>query len=297
MPLTGNLGDAYVIGLNLFVWSVENKWIDVGAFQGPKGDKGEVGEQGIQGPQGPQGEQGIQGEQGPKGDKGDPGKDGIAIEDIPLASETTDGRMSSIDKIKLDGISENANNYTHPKTHSSDEIMVGDKTLTQSIKDGDIGGGNGALIFDAKSEHTGSGEIQEDNLADIGKSLKVTSDTTSVIAYFKIDKIKLGKYGIAIRAKTNNNTLGKIILKVEVIKISKADEETNIKTIEFKGTNFEKNNNYCWLTSFFDYALAKSDGDKLGIKISTGESMGESITLELDYVSILPLMSAQYVMG
>lgn len=175
--------------------------------------------------------------------------------------------------------------------------MIGDKTLTQSIKDGDIGGGNGALIFDAKSEHTGSGEIQEDNLADIGKSLKVTSDTTSIIAYFKTDKIKLGKYGIAIRAKTNNNTLGKNILKVEVLKISKTDEETNIKTIEFKGTNFEKNNNYCWLTSFFDYALAKSDGDKLGIKISTAESMGESITLELDYVSILPLMSAQYVMG
>ena len=324
LPLTGNLGDAYVIGLNLFVWSVENKWIDVGAFQGPKGDKGEVGEQGIQGPQGlkgdsgeigpqgekgeqgdvgpigpqgPQGEQGIQGEQGPKGDKGDPGKDGIAIEDIPLASETTDGRMSSIDKIKLDGISENANNYTHPKTHSSDEIMVGDKTLTQSIKDGDIGGGNGALIFDAKSEHTGSGEIQEDNLADIGKSLRVTSDTTSIIAYFKTDKIKLGKYGIAIRAKTNNNTLGKNILKVEVLKISKTDEETSIKTIEFKGTNFEKNNSYCWLTSFFDYALAKSDGDKLGVKISTSESIGESITLELDYVYILPLMSAQYVMG
>ncbi len=142
LPLTGNIGDAYVIGLNIWVWSKNNNWINVGDFKGPKGDKGD---QGIQGPKGDKGEtgaigpkgevgatgavgpigpQGPRGERGPQGIQGVPGKDGtsVSVDDIPLASASSDGRMSKEDKTKLDGIAASANNYKHPSTHPASMI-------------------------------------------------------------------------------------------------------------------------------------------------------------------------------
>lgn len=59
---TGSVGDAYLIGNDLYVWNFsESDWIDVGNISGP---------QGIQGIQGPKGDQGEQGEKGEKGDTG-----------------------------------------------------------------------------------------------------------------------------------------------------------------------------------------------------------------------------------
>lgn len=81
--------------------------------QGPKGDKGDTGPAGPQGPkgntgpQGPQGEQGIQGIQGLKGDtgqKGDKGDPGQNATTTAVATQSTNGLMSSADKTKLDGL-------------------------------------------------------------------------------------------------------------------------------------------------------------------------------------------------
>lgn len=139
LPPTGNIGDAYIIGLSIWVWSKNNNWINVGDFKGPKGDKGD---QGIQGPKGetgaigpkgevgatgavgPIGPQGPRGERGPQGIQGVPGKDGtsVSVDDIPLASTSSDGRMSKTDKTKLDGIAASANNYKHPSTHPASMI-------------------------------------------------------------------------------------------------------------------------------------------------------------------------------
>ena len=53
---TGNVGDAYIVQGNMYVWCVDdNDWQNVGNIQGPAG------------PTGPQGEQGIQGETGKDG--------------------------------------------------------------------------------------------------------------------------------------------------------------------------------------------------------------------------------------
>ena len=42
---TGNIGDAYMIGGSLYVWSVnDNTWINVGNIKGEKGDKGDKGD-------------------------------------------------------------------------------------------------------------------------------------------------------------------------------------------------------------------------------------------------------------
>lgn len=142
LPPIGNIGDAYIIGLSIWVWSKNNNWINVGDFKGPKGDKGD---QGIQGPKGDKGEtgaigpkgevgatgavgpigpQGPRGERGPQGIQGVPGKDGtsVSVDDIPLASASSDGRMSKEDKTKLDGIAASANNYKHPSTHPASMI-------------------------------------------------------------------------------------------------------------------------------------------------------------------------------
>jgi hypothetical protein len=49
--------------------------------------------------------------------------------DIPLATSTNDGAMSSEYAGKLDGIAENANNYTHPN-HTGDVTSDGDGATT-----------------------------------------------------------------------------------------------------------------------------------------------------------------------
>ncbi len=79
----GNIGDSYLVGDHLYVWSEENKeWKNVGVIRGPQGEMGptgatgEKGETGPIGPIGPPGEQGNPGIAGPKGEKGDQGPPG-----------------------------------------------------------------------------------------------------------------------------------------------------------------------------------------------------------------------------
>lgn len=62
LPATGTEGDGWIIGSDLWVWSVtDNDWINVGGFVGPTGPAGPTG------PEGPQGSQGIQGVKGDQG--------------------------------------------------------------------------------------------------------------------------------------------------------------------------------------------------------------------------------------
>ena len=51
LPPTGNLGDGWLIGGNLYVWQ-GTKWLNVGNIKGPKGDDGQPGQQGPPGPAG-----------------------------------------------------------------------------------------------------------------------------------------------------------------------------------------------------------------------------------------------------
>ncbi len=75
---TGNTGDSYLVGDNLYVWTDNSNWKNVGVIKGPKGDKGDDG------PQGPQGLKGDQGPQGPKGDQGPEGPPGKQIDGITI---------------------------------------------------------------------------------------------------------------------------------------------------------------------------------------------------------------------
>jgi len=57
---SGNAGDAYLAGGNLYIWGgASQSWIDVGSLRGPKGDPGEPGPSGPQGETGPQGPAGT----------------------------------------------------------------------------------------------------------------------------------------------------------------------------------------------------------------------------------------------
>lgn len=79
LPKTGQAGDAYMIGGDLYVWS-DTTWTNVGRVKGEKGDQGVQGPAGPAGPQGPtgaKGEKGDQGEQGPRGFTGEQGANGI----------------------------------------------------------------------------------------------------------------------------------------------------------------------------------------------------------------------------
>jgi hypothetical protein len=81
---TGNVGDAYLVAGDLYVWSANTSaWVNVGTIQGPqgqqglKGDTGPTGPQGVQGDTGPTGPQGLQGVQGAQGDTGPTGPQGV----------------------------------------------------------------------------------------------------------------------------------------------------------------------------------------------------------------------------
>ena len=94
----GTPGQSYLVGDNLYVWSNNDGWTDVGVIRGPKGETGpegkmgETGAPGAQGPQGIQGPRGPQGEVGPTGPKGDPGPEEIETAYIAtFNNNTSDG--------------------------------------------------------------------------------------------------------------------------------------------------------------------------------------------------------------
>ena len=75
LPASGNaVGDAYLVGNTLWIWTEALQWADAGEFRGPAGPTGATGPQGPQGVAGPAGPIGPI---GPQGEKGDPGDDGI----------------------------------------------------------------------------------------------------------------------------------------------------------------------------------------------------------------------------
>lgn len=104
LPPTGEPGDAYMVGRNLYMWDeVLGKWDDKGVFQGPAGEQGESAYQvavkaGFEGTEEEwlaslKGEQGDIGPEGPKGDPGPPGPQGPpgSTADIPNATTSQKG--------------------------------------------------------------------------------------------------------------------------------------------------------------------------------------------------------------
>lgn len=81
----------------------------------------------------------------------------ISANSIPLATTSVDGKMSAADKTKINGIEENANNYTHPSTHAA-EIITQDSTHRFVTDDEKAGWNNinGVVV------HTGTGEPSSD---------------------------------------------------------------------------------------------------------------------------------------
>lgn len=75
LPGSGELGAAYVVAGDLYVWTGA-EWENVGPFQGPQGDPGPEGPQGPAGDEGPQGPAGAAGPQGATGAQGPAGPQG-----------------------------------------------------------------------------------------------------------------------------------------------------------------------------------------------------------------------------
>lgn len=100
---TGSLGESYMVGDELYIWSTENnEWLDVGSIKGPEGPTGPMGprgpqgEIGIQGEPGSQGIQGIQGVQGPEGPTGPQGPKGDRGAIGPTGANGNDGTSVTI---------------------------------------------------------------------------------------------------------------------------------------------------------------------------------------------------------
>ncbi len=75
---TGEVGDGYLVGDNLYVWSAsDDSWRNVGVIRGPQGLPGTEGPTGPIGPQGVPGIQGATGDIGPTGPTGPTGPEKI----------------------------------------------------------------------------------------------------------------------------------------------------------------------------------------------------------------------------
>jgi hypothetical protein len=75
LPVSGNAGDAYIIGSDLYVWDGA-AWTNVGNIVGPTGPTGATGPTGSNGPTGPTGSTGSTGPTGPTGPTGSTGPTG-----------------------------------------------------------------------------------------------------------------------------------------------------------------------------------------------------------------------------
>jgi hypothetical protein len=106
----GNIGDAYVVNNDLYVWSdLNQEWANVGPFVGPEGPTGPTGSTGAQGdsvtgatgptgptgpeggPTGPTGAEGPTGATGPQGPVGETGDTGDTGATGPIGSEGPTG--------------------------------------------------------------------------------------------------------------------------------------------------------------------------------------------------------------
>lgn len=119
MHATGHLGESYLVGNNLYVWSESDKdWKDVGQIKGPQGERGiqgiqgipgipgpqgERGEQGIPGPEGRQGEIGPKGEPGERGEQGPPGPQGMQGVPGPKGDQGDPGPQGLVGPVGLQG--------------------------------------------------------------------------------------------------------------------------------------------------------------------------------------------------
>jgi hypothetical protein len=87
----GNIGDSYVVGQNLYVWSdLNQEWFDAGTFvgeTGPTGAQGDTGFTGLTGDTGPTGPAGPSG--GPTGPTGPTGPSSITGPNTPATAGAT----------------------------------------------------------------------------------------------------------------------------------------------------------------------------------------------------------------
>ncbi len=119
---TANVGDAYIVGDNLYVWTNDDKiWLDVGPIKGPQGEIGPTGPQGIQGLQGVPGKQGIPGPQGIQGEKGLPGPQGTPGTSVTiLGSYPTYGELIQ----------------NHPTGKAGDSYLIGANLYVWNVNPG-----------------------------------------------------------------------------------------------------------------------------------------------------------------
>ena len=133
LPETGEIGDGYFVGTELYVWT-GSKWDNMGDIKGPKGDKGDAfvysdftPEQ-LASLKGEKGDRGPQGEQGPQGPPGDPSTSETVIE---IKSDVENLKTSKVDKEVGKGLS--ANNYDNTEKAEVSKIKnKADKTYVDA---------------------------------------------------------------------------------------------------------------------------------------------------------------------
>ena len=126
LPVTGQPGEAYRIGDDLWAWSeIAGDWVNLGSIigpTGPTGDTGEIGPTGPTGPTGAQGEPGTDGTDGVDGDTGPTGPTGPQGEGLTII-----GTLDNVGELPTD------NNTLNDAYIIDGDLYVWDGTDWQNV--------------------------------------------------------------------------------------------------------------------------------------------------------------------
>lgn len=135
---------------------------------------------------------------------------------------------------------------------------------------------------------TGAGVKTNDTKASNGISYKLTSTTTSQTVYScNFSDVKFGTYTLCARIRASKKDASADILTLKVTSGSR-----ELKAAGFKGSDFSRTDNYCFLCTTFDYDGTTSAKQPITFTFTT-TTIG-SIDFYFDYAYISLITPAVY---
>lgn len=175
-----------------------------------------------------------------------------------------------------------------------DKMMTTETYLVDSVKNlnedlANMTFQNFSMVDAVNPTATGAGVKTNDTMASNGISYKLTSTTTSKTVYScNFSDVKFGTYTLCARIRASKKDASADILTLKVTSGSR-----ELQSVGFKGSDFSRTDNYCFLCTTFDYDGTTSAKQPITFTFTT-TTIG-SIDFYFDYAYISLITPAVYV--
>ncbi|MGL5649247.1 MAG: hypothetical protein ACRDDY_15515 [Clostridium sp.] len=150
----------------------------------------------------------------------------------------------------------------------------------------------GGLVLDSSRQYVGVATKFNTASVDNGVGLRHTINSTSTnMIRFNTTDLKLGKYGIMVRANVSDTSHSNNTFVVTAYRKTANGTRSALASRTFKASEFE--GGYKCKYFAFDYATIKNDGDSIEIDIDS-VSGATTNTFTLDYVLLSPMLPGIY---